>query len=103
MHTMTLMRKHEGIEEWLCSTCGRHMLVNWYPKFKRTILQEGDSTSGHSGFKGESQIQDMMNGALDETSNLDDQHIPVDEARLSPWSNWMDKSDFADLWNGSTQ
>ncbi len=103
MHDMTLIRKHEGTEEWLCPTCGRHMLVNWYPKFKRTILQDGDSSAGHSGFKGESQLENMVNNTVEGASKPEDAHLPIDESRLSPWSNWMDKSDFADRWNSSTQ
>jgi len=103
MHNMILIRKHEGTEEWLCSTCGRHMLVNWYPKFKRTILQDGDSSVSHSGFKGETQVGDMASDADEGTSKSEDRHIPIDESRLTPWAIWMDKADFADLWNNSVQ
>lgn len=103
MHSMTLIRKHEGTEEWLCSTCGRHMLVNWSPKFKRTILQAGDTSVGHSGFKGEIQTGDVANNSVEKTSATDDLHIPIDETKLTPWSTWMDKSDFADRWNNNVQ
>jgi hypothetical protein len=103
MHTMTLIRKHEGLEEWLCSTCGRHMLVNWYPKFKRTIIQAGDDSAGHSGFKGDVQAMNLENGGGVEINKTEDQHIPVDETSLAPWLNWMAKTDFSDRWNGSVQ
>lgn len=101
MHDMTLIRKHEGTEEWICPICGRHMLVNWYPKFKRTILQAGDSSVGHNGFKAEA--QDMVDGSVEETSKAEDRPISIDESRLAPWSTWMDKTDFSDLWNTNTQ
>jgi len=104
MHTMTLIREHEGTEEWVCSTCGRHMLVNWHPKFKRTVLNAGDSSVGHSGFKGEAQMADMVGDTTVEgASKSEELHIPIDESRLSPWATWMDKTDFSDLWNDSVQ
>ena len=99
MHTMTLMRKHEGIEEWLCSTCGRHMLVNWQPKFKRTILNAGDLSVGHSGFKNEIEPETLTGGS----PKSEETHLPPDESRLTPWANWMDKSDFADRWTDDIQ
>lgn len=99
MHSMTLIRKHEGIEEWLCPTCGRHMLVNWNPIFKRTVLDAGDSSVGHSGFKSEAPPEDVV----DWTPKTEDIHPPIDESRLTPWANWMDKSDFTNCWNDEIQ
>ena len=99
MHTMTLMRKHEGIEEWLCPICGRHMLVNWQPKFKRTILSAGDLSASHNGFKSEIQPGSLADGS----SKPEEIHLPPDESRLTPWANWMDKSDFGKRWNNDIQ
>ena len=41
-----------GVEEWYCPTCGRRLLINWEPKFKKTVLDVGDEFSIHSGGKG---------------------------------------------------
>lgn len=98
MHTMYLVREHEGLEEWHCPGCGRHLLVNWSPSFKRTVVQEGDSSVGHSGFKNELQSE-----SLEGTSFKAEKIKPIDESRLTPWSTWMDKTDFADLWNDNGQ
>jgi hypothetical protein len=99
MHTMNLIREHEGIEEWMCPECGRHMLVTWNPKFKRTILQAGDLSIGHSGFKNNLQLEDMADTSTGKNSSQDSAIKPIDESRLTPWSSWMDKSDFANLWS----
>lgn len=51
MHIMVKLREHEGTEEWFCDECGREVLITWTPKFIRTIVEEGDETVGHTGFK----------------------------------------------------
>lgn len=103
MHAMNLINEHEGMEEWLCPICGRHMLVNWRPRFKRTVIVAGDASVPHSGFKNETQPDEMVVTPVDETLPREETYGNTDEARLIPWAIWMDKSDFADLWNGSVQ
>jgi hypothetical protein len=52
-HEMVLEATHpSGAEEWNCPTCGRRLLINWEPKFKKTVLEAGDEFSIHSGGKG---------------------------------------------------
>ena len=99
MHTMDLIREHEGTEEWLCPDCGRHMLVNWNPKFKRTILQAGDTSVGHNAFKCNGQVDAQANGVLPGVEVIE----PVDETRLIPWTSWMDKNNYSNLWNSNFQ
>ncbi len=99
-HTLSLISEHEGTEEWLCPTCGRHMLVNWNPKFKRTVIEEGDPSATYNGFKNEFQPEDMIATLIDTAAPREESEQPVDEARLIPWAIWMEKSDFANLWNG---
>ena len=98
MHTMDLIREHEGLEEWHCPACGRHLLVNWSPGFKRTIVNEGDFSAGHSGFKTDLQPENSE-GIPGEIQAAES----VDESTLAPWVVWMEKSDFADLWNDRGQ
>lgn len=103
MHTMDLVREHEGTEEWLCPDCGRHMLVNWNPKFKKTILEAGDSSIGHTAFKNNIQPEDLMDNRVNGTFTNTEAVEPVDERRLIPWISWMDKNDYSNLWNTSVQ
>ena len=99
MHAMELIREHEDTEEWLCPTCGRRLLVNWNPKFKRTVLIAGDQSVTHSGFKNQTQSEDTMEVPFDETPTRPTVEKPIEESRLTPWTLWMDKTDFANLWN----
>lgn len=103
MHIMDLIREHEGTEEWLCPDCGRHMLVNWKPKFKRTILESGDSSMGHTAIKNNVQPEDLVDNRLNGV--LPDREViePADETRLIPWISWMDKNNYSNLWNNSAQ
>jgi hypothetical protein len=102
MHTMSMVREHEGIEEWQCPTCGRHMLVNWAPKFKRTILQAGDPHVSHGGFKNDLSMEQMVSSDLDGPPNIKTEK-PIDEARLTPWEEWLKKTGFDNLWDGDIQ
>lgn len=52
-HDMQLQTTHaSGAEEWVCPTCGRHLMVQWLPKFKRVVLYAGDELAIHNGSKG---------------------------------------------------
>ena len=39
-------------EEWYCPTCGRRILMQWPPHYKKIVLESGDTHAGHSGGKG---------------------------------------------------
>lgn len=97
MHTMTLINEHEGTEEWLCSVCGRHMLVSWNPVFKKTILMEGDSSAKHTGSKKSLFTKDKRNMPLALIAGQENE--PIQDARLEPWIAWMDEVEFENLWN----
>jgi len=99
MHTMNLINEHEGTEEWLCSTCGRHLLVRWNPKFKRTVILEGDSTAMHSGLKGDMLTMNKVDVAVEESSPSETQDESMDDNRLTPWLTWIDESHFETLWD----
>ena len=103
MHTMDLIKEHEGTEEWLCPDCGRHMLVNWSPKFKRTVLDAGDTSAGHTAFKSDVQPEEFMGTQVDNASHPTEKIEPVDESRLTPWISWMDKNNYSNLWNTNAQ
>ncbi len=41
-----------GAEEWVCTTCGRRMLLRWPPNYEKLILEQGDESAVHVGGKG---------------------------------------------------
>jgi hypothetical protein len=103
-HAMILEKTDStGVEEWYCPTCGRRMLINWKPKFKRTVLEAGDPDASHGGFKGGQQIQDLMISSMNELSSSEEAEVHIDEARLAPWQAWLEESGFEDLWNSDVQ
>ena len=105
MHTMTLINEHEGTEEWLCSSCGRHMLISWQPGFKRTILEDGDMFADHRGFRDNSQADDKVLVPVDKTyrSDMPERLSAFDDPSLTPWIMWMDEVGFENLWNHGVQ
>ena len=101
MHTMNLVDEHEGTEEWLCSSCGRHLLVSWNPIFKKTVLSEGDPSARHTGLRKNLLTQEtkdlpvaLLPGATKE---------PANDPRLQPWLAWMEESGFEALWDVDSQ
>jgi len=104
---MTLINEHEGTEEWLCSTCGRHMLISWHPGFKRTILVDGDPSAPHSGFKNDLLLDEVQDTRLavpvDKNIRREDVPQPIDDPRLTPWMAWMDEVGFENLWHKNGQ
>lgn len=41
-----------GVEEWYCPTCGRRLIMQWPPHYKKVILEQGDENETHTGGKG---------------------------------------------------
>ncbi len=102
-HEMVLEMTHaSGSEEWYCPVCGRRMLVDWEPKFKRTVLEIGDPYASHGGFKGGSEMEAKAL-PLNEVPAEEDVTLDVDEARLIPWQQWLEQSRFDDLWSRDLQ
>ena len=98
MHTMKIIDKQEGAEEWYCPICGRHLLVSWTPRFKRTILVEGDPTVPHSGSKGNLLTMNRVGVTTEESLLPDCAGEQIEVARLQPWLTWMEESGFENLW-----
>lgn len=98
MHTMKMINKHEGAEEWFCPVCGRHLLVSWTPRFKRTVLVEGDSTVPHSGSKGNLLTMKKVDVVTDESMPPEYAGEQIEDAWLQPWLTWMEESGFETLW-----
>ena len=98
MHIMTMIHEHEGTEEWLCSSCGRHLLVSWNPVFEKTVLLEGDPSAKHTGLKNNLQARDKVYVPVNKTTPPEAIEEPVEDARLEPWVRWMDEIGFENLW-----
>lgn len=89
-----------GAEEWSCPICGRRVLINWGPKFKRTIVASGNPDATHSGFKQNIQMQDFTIASGGQASSYEyneDVNLNIDENRLTPWESWLDKNGFDDM------
>ncbi len=102
-HEMVLEETHlSGTEEWHCPICGRRMLVNWEPKFKKIVLEVGDDYAIHNGSKGGLQIGSMQVNHIDSLAPEDDTQPFEDDVRLTPWMQWLEEVDFENLWDNET-
>lgn len=60
-HTLELLsRTDDGLEEWFCPTCGRHMLLSLTPTLAQTLLAEGDARASHSNLVGGAQLEALQ-------------------------------------------
>ena len=82
-----------GSENWFCPICGRRMLINWQPQFRKVILEPGDVYAMHSASKG------LVPAPADQASVPPDSDVSTDDPRLAPWQSWLDKIDFDNLWD----
>ena len=85
-HEMILKKTHSsGKEEWYCPACGRRMLINWHPQFKKTILEAGDNYAMHSATKGL-----MPMGPLFPSAGIRDD---VSDENIGLWQDTLDSLD----------
>jgi hypothetical protein len=101
VHHMTLIRDHEGVEEWYCPICGRRMLMDYGSKFKKVILEAGDEYAIHSGGKGGLQMGHVQAVPVD--GSFTQKELQTDDAHLAPWVTWLEEMGFEDLWNNNVQ
>jgi hypothetical protein len=40
--------RENGAEEWLCPSCGRHLLLRWPPEYQKLVLEPGDEGATHT-------------------------------------------------------
>jgi hypothetical protein len=83
----------DGLEDWLCPTCGRRFLLRWPPDYKKIILDAGDESKIHSG-GGRPLPQPAPAPSVPEILDAS----PAEEERLRPWLDWMERVDFESLW-----
>ena len=41
--------RENGAEEWLCPSCGRHLLLRWPPEYQKLVLEPGEEYATHTG------------------------------------------------------
>ena len=95
-HRMELVYSHpSGADEMYCPICGRRILIQWPPNYKKTVLENGDEYAIHSGGKGGLEI---CAPTITQQSNLSAQ----EDARLNQWEQWLSKMGFNDHWSDDT-
>lgn len=111
-HVMVLEGVHpSGAEEWHCPTCGRRIMMQWPPNYKKIVLEAGDEYAVHSGGKGGLQVNEFTaksDNSVEEVTNSNNEIIaPVegnvlteeDMLRLVSWEEWLEKIDLDSRWN----
>lgn len=99
-HKMILDKTYpSGAEEWYCPSCGRNLLINWEPRFKRTVLKAGDEFATHSGGKGGLRIGLIQVVTEDGPILQESPETLLEDVWLVPWMEWMDEICFESLWN----
>ena len=94
-HEMIFEKTHSsGVEEWYCPTCGRRFLVQWPPAYKMIVVEAGDKDARHNVSRVNSRV-DPRQGTQLKASDL------IDEFRLVPFLQWMEKVDFDGRWGKS--
>ena len=92
-HVMVLENTHpSSAEEWYCPTCGRRILLQWPPNYKKITLEAGDENALHSVGKGGLVIG--IPDALQEQESS-----PGDDPRLTQWDVWLGQLGFDSWWN----
>ncbi len=89
-HQMRLeMNYPDGIEEWYCPTCGRRLLMQWKPEFKRVVIEPGEENVPHTGGR--------YGTPPDEPAVSSHELESAPEALSSEWEDWLHDVDFGAL------
>lgn len=95
-HTMEVVNSHSnGVDELFCPTCGRRILIQWPPDYKKIVLESGDDFAIHSGGKGGLVVGTPQVIVQPEVSKQD-------EARFDQWEQWLNDMGFDDHWSGDS-
>ena len=89
-HEMQLIKEHgAGVIEFACETCGRRILMQWHPEYKKVVLQPGNEEAIHTGGQGGIRFS---RAAI--TDKQEQPLVEVDEHLLAPWVEALKKIDF---------
>jgi hypothetical protein len=103
-HAMELERTYpSGAEEWHCPACGRRMIMQWPPQYKKIVLDPGDENATHAGGKGGLQMGAARVAPADELAAHGRPHAEdtaddtgtdePDHEALGPWLKWLNDAD----------
>ena len=97
-HEMMLVKIYEtGVEEWLCPICGRRLMMQRPPQFRRIILAMGDELVSHTASQESLRLvgaEDANTTATPRTSShTDDAQL----ATMRVWADWIDQLDLSAL------
>jgi hypothetical protein len=105
-HSMELERTYpSGAEEWHCPTCGRRMIMQWPPAYKKIVLEAGDEHATHSGGKGGLHMGAAQVAPADDllaSSQLPCTETSVEDTApddgpnheaLGPWLKWLNEGE----------
>jgi|SRR6266496_4491123 len=96
-HEMVLERTHvSGVEEWYCPSCGRRFLVQWPPSYKMIVIEQGEKDARHNVSKVNARTKSIQVTKKKEIG-------AIEEFRLIPWIQWMEKVNFDSMWNKYAQ
>jgi hypothetical protein len=95
-HTMELAKQYSSVaEEWYCPSCGRRLILQWPPNYKRIILDPGNENVNHNGGPSSFQVDVSI---IQQVKNLLDEHStkalpPPFEDSLAPWIRYLETID----------
>jgi len=97
-HRMELVETYSsGAEEWHCPTCGRRLLMQWPPAYKKIIMEPGDEYAIHNASKGGPEFGSVQ-ADQPELEQVIEDSAHVDDERLEPWVRWLETVDFEGWW-----
>ncbi len=79
------------IDELYCPICGRRIVVQWSPDFKKTVIEPGDENAIHTASKGGQSVEDQ------EAQHPEELSI-TDQERLAEWEVLLDEIGFESWW-----
>lgn len=80
-HEMRLATTHSSDqEEWYCPTCGRRILMQWPPHYKKIVLEPGDTYAYHTGGKGDLRIGPPQIDRTEEPTLSDELRAALEKA-----------------------
>lgn len=93
-HDMVLeSTDQDGVDTFYCPICGRRIIMQWAPDYKKIVLEPGDEMAIHSGGKG-----GLRMGAPEIRPVVEEPLTQDEEEHLAPWIDWMEQVNFDRLW-----
>lgn len=72
--------------------------MQWPPDCRKFILEPGNEAAFHSGGRTDLKI-DIFWDHHEPEPHAEQQPIAIEEQRLQPWNEWMERVDFERLWD----